>query len=120
MLDAKVRSLRDQFVTHWWSQLLYDGFYFSPEREFIENSLIFAQKNVNGVVRLRLYKGNCIILGRYSETEKLYDAVQASMDELTDFSPASTTGFIEISAIRLKKYGLQKISEGVDLSKRQS
>lgn len=46
VMDGKVRSLRDQFVTHHWSELLYTGHYFSPEREFIENSLVFCQKRV--------------------------------------------------------------------------
>lgn len=46
VMDGKVRSLRDQFVTHNWSELLYNGLYFSPEREFIENSLVFSQKRV--------------------------------------------------------------------------
>lgn len=46
VMDGKVRSLRDQFVTHHWSELLYNGFYFSPEREFVENSLIFSQRRV--------------------------------------------------------------------------
>jgi argininosuccinate synthase len=46
VLDGAVRSLRDQFVTHNWSELLYKGLYFSPEREFIENSLVFAQRRV--------------------------------------------------------------------------
>jgi argininosuccinate synthase len=46
VLDGAVRSLRDQFVTHNWSELLYKGLYFSAEREFIENSLVFAQRRV--------------------------------------------------------------------------
>ena len=46
VMDGKVRSLRDQFVTHHWSELLYNGLYFSPEREFIENSLVFSQRRV--------------------------------------------------------------------------
>lgn len=46
VMDGKVRSLRDQFVTHSWSEILYNGLYFSPEREFVENSLIFSQKRV--------------------------------------------------------------------------
>jgi argininosuccinate synthase len=49
VMDGKVRSLRDQFVTHVWSELLYNGMYFSPEREFVENSLIFSQKRVVSV-----------------------------------------------------------------------
>ncbi|KAE8136094.1 argininosuccinate synthase [Aspergillus pseudotamarii] len=117
VLDGQVRALRDQFVTHNWSIQLYNGYYFSPEREFIENSLKFSQKRVNGEVRVRLYKGNPYILGRSSSTEKLYDAEEASMDSLEDFEPTDTTGFISISSIRLKKYGLQKAEEGENLSR---
>ncbi|KAL1898641.1 argininosuccinate synthetase [Ceratocystis pirilliformis] len=112
VMDGKVRSLRDQFVTHSWSEILYNGLYFSPEREFVENSLIFSQKRVNGEVRLRCYKGNAYIIGRSSETEKLYSEEESSMDSLVDFSPVDTSGFISINAIRLKKYGAQKIEEG--------
>ncbi|KAI9728567.1 MAG: Adenylosuccinate synthetase [Cirrosporium novae-zelandiae] len=117
VLDAQVRSLRDQFVTHNWSIYLYNGMYFSPEREFIENSLLFSQKRVNGEVKLRCYKGNAYVLGRSSSTEKLYSAEEASMDSLDNFSPVDTTGFIGIQSIRLKKYGLQKAEEGEKLSR---
>jgi argininosuccinate synthase len=57
------------------------------------------------------------VLGRSSETEKLYSSEEASMDSLVDFSPMDTTGFININAIRLKKYGMQKAEEGQSLSK---
>ncbi|OCL08218.1 argininosuccinate synthase-like protein [Glonium stellatum] len=117
VMDGKVRSLRDQFVTHHWSELLYNGLYFSPEREFVENSLVFCQRRVNAEVRLRCYKGSVSVLGRSSETEKLYSSEEASMDSLVDFSPVDTTGFININAIRLKKYGMQKAEEGQSLSK---
>lgn len=90
--------------------------YFSPEREFVENSLLFSQKRVNGEVRLRCYKGAAYVLGRSSESEKLYSAEEASMDSLDNFSPVDTTGFIGIQSIRLKKYGLQKAEEGESLS----
>lgn len=115
-MDREVRSLRDQFVTHAWTNLIYNGMYFSPEREFIENSLLFSQRRVNGKVRMQVCRGNVQILGRSSESEKLYSAEEASMDTLTNFSPVDTTGFINIQAIRLKKYGLQKIEEGQNLS----
>jgi len=117
VMDREVRALRDQFVTHSWSNLLYDGKYFSPEREFVENALVFAQKRVNGQVRLRLFKGHVYVLGRSSDTEKLYSAEEASMDSLDNFSPEETTGFIGIQSIRLKKYGLQKEEEGEKLSR---
>lgn len=117
VLDGRVRSLRDQFVTHTWTEILYNGLYFSPEREFVENSLLFSQQRVNGSVTLRLYKGNCDILGRASETEKLYDEHESSMDELLNFDPVDTTGFININAIRLKKFGRAKLEAGEDLAR---
>jgi argininosuccinate synthase len=107
-LDREVRALRDQFVTVNYSKILYNGLYFSPEREFLEASIKESQKSVNGQVRLRLYKGNCIVLGRNSETEKLYDASESSMDEIGAFEPFETGGFIKVQAIRLKKYGQMK------------
>jgi argininosuccinate synthase len=86
--------------------------YFSPEREFLESSITASQKCVNGQVRCRAYKGTMSVLGRSSETEKLYDMSESSMDEIGDFSPAETTGFINVSAIRLKKYGQMKAAAG--------
>ena len=74
-LDREVRALRDQFVTFNWSRILYNGLYFSPEREFLEASIIESQKTVNGHVRLRLYKGNCIVLGRSSVSLFLFPSI---------------------------------------------
>lgn len=108
VLDKEVRALRDQFVTPAYSKLLYNGSYFTPECEFIRSMIQPSQVTVNGSVRVRLYKGNVIILGRFSETENLYDATESSMDELTGFMPTDTTGFIAIQAIRIKKYGQAK------------
>lgn len=112
VLDREVRALRDQFVTFNYAKILYNGLYFSPEREFLEESIIASQKNVNGQVRCRCYKGAFTVLGRSSETEKLYDASESSMDEIGAFSPADTTGFISVQAIRLKKYGEAAAAQG--------
>lgn len=101
-LDRNVRRLRDQFVTPALSQILYNGHFFSPEREFVTASIPASQRTVNGVVRLKLFKGNVIVEGRFSE-EGLYDEKQSSMDELGGFEPTDTTGFIQIESIRLKK-----------------
>ncbi|KAL7622114.1 hypothetical protein AAE478_007616 [Parahypoxylon ruwenzoriense] len=116
VMDSKVREIRDQFCTISWSRLIYNGMYFSPEREFVENSIVFSQKNVTGEVRMMAYKGNAYVLGRKSDASNLYSAEDASMDSLEGFSPMDTTGFIEIQAIRLKKYGLQKIKDGQPLT----
>ncbi|TAQ83457.1 hypothetical protein B7494_g8220 [Chlorociboria aeruginascens] len=112
VLDREVRALRDQFVTFNYAKILYNGLYFSPEREFLEESIVASQKNVNGQVRCRVYKGSFTVLGRSSDTEKLYDASESSMDEIGAFSPADTTGFISVQAIRLKKYGDAKQAKG--------
>ena len=115
VMDREVRALRDQFVTFNYAKLLYNGLYFSPEREFLEDSITASQKNVNGSVRCRAFKGMFSVLGRWSETEKLYDASESSMDEIGDFAPTDTTGFISVQAIRLKKYGKAKAASGNSL-----
>lgn len=106
VLDREVRALRDQFITYNFAKILYNGLYFSPEREFISAAIPASQKSVNGQVRCRVYKGSFAVLGRSSQTEKLYDMSESSMDELgSTFEPVDTTGFISVQAIRLKKYG---------------
>ena len=115
VMDREVRALRDQFVTFNYAKLLYNGLYFSPEREFLEDSITASQKNVNGSVRCRAFKGMFSVLGRWSDTEKLYDASESSMDEIGDFAPSDTSGFISVQAIRLKKYGKAKEESGNSL-----
>ncbi|KAJ4479633.1 putative argininosuccinate synthase [Lentinula edodes] len=110
-LDRNVRALRDQFVTIEFSKILYNGHFFTPEREFITAAIPASQRTVNGVVKLKLYKGNVIIEGRES-SEGLYDEQQASMDELGGFEPSDTTGFIAIESIRIKKWAQANIAKG--------
>lgn len=107
-LDRQVRNLRDQFVTPQYSNLLYNGQYFSPEAEFLLAAIEASQKTVNGEVRLKLYKGNVIVEGRSSKTNNLYDMEESSMDVQGGFSPVDSEGFIKIQSIRLKKWGLTK------------
>lgn len=68
VLDRNVRALRDGFVTTELSKILYNGYWFSPEREFVQSCLAASQKVVNGIVRLALLKGNVIVEGRSSQT----------------------------------------------------
>lgn len=65
-LDRNVRALRDQFVTIEFSRILYNGHFFTPEREFVTAAIPASQRTVNGVVKLKLYKGNVIVEGRES------------------------------------------------------
>ncbi|KAJ1962681.1 argininosuccinate synthetase [Dispira parvispora] len=107
VLDREVRQFRDEHVTPAFSKILYNGLYFSPEGAYINSTLEASQKNVNGVVRLKLYKGNVIVEGRFSDTEKLYDMEESSMDVHGGFSPQDSEGFIKIQSIRLKKWNGQ-------------
>lgn len=79
-LDRNVRRLRDQFITPQFSQILYNGFFFSPEREFVTASIPASQRTVNGVVRLKLYKGNVIVEGRSSAEVIRYTRLSISYD----------------------------------------
>jgi argininosuccinate synthase len=119
-LDRNVRALRDQFVTVEFSRILYNGHFFTPEREFVTSAIPASQRTVNGLVRLKLYKGNVVVEGRNSAEvnvhdtrlsaptdivviQGLYDEHESSMDELGGFEPTDTTGFIQIESIRIKK-----------------
>ncbi|KAG2040084.1 putative argininosuccinate synthase [Suillus americanus] len=110
-LDRNVRALRDQFVTIELGRILYNGHFFTPEREFVTSAIPASQRTVNGTVRLKLYKGNVVVIGRYSD-EGLYDEQQSSMDELGGFEPTDTTGFIQIESIRIKKWGQANARKG--------
>ncbi|PAV19627.1 argininosuccinate synthetase [Pyrrhoderma noxium] len=110
-LDRNVRRLRDTFITPALSQILYNGHFFTPEREFVTSSIPASQRTVNGVVRVKLYKGNVVIEGRSSD-EGLYDEHESSMDELGGFEPTDTTGFIQIESIRIKKWAQANIRKG--------
>lgn len=70
-LDRNVRALRDQFVTIELSRILYNGHWFTPEREFVVSAIPSSQRTVNGVVRLKLYKGNVVVEGRSSDEVRI-------------------------------------------------
>jgi argininosuccinate synthase len=70
-LDRNVRAMRDQFVTVELSKILYNGHFFTPEREFVTSCIPASQRTVNGVVRLKLYKGNVVVEGRNSDEVRI-------------------------------------------------
>ncbi|CAO1627044.1 unnamed protein product [Jaminaea pallidilutea] len=111
-LDREVRRLRDSFITTKFSEQLYYGMFFTPECKFVRSCIPGTQGTVNGQVKLKLYKGNVIVQGRTSE-ETLYDEKFSSMDELGGFQPEETTGFIEVNAIRIKRYGVGQVAKGL-------
>ncbi|KAJ1843308.1 argininosuccinate synthetase [Coemansia sp. RSA 2708] len=105
VLDREVRAYRDEHITPVFGKMMYNGLYFSPEGDLLTKMVPLTQTNVNGSVRVKLYKGSLTMEGRWSETETLYDMEQSSMDVQGDFEPIDSDGFIKIQSIRLKKWG---------------
>lgn len=81
-LDRNIRALRDQFVTVELSRILYNGHFFTPEREFVTSAIPASQRTVNGTVRLKLYKGNVVIEGRSSDEVKSQSVATPSVGYL--------------------------------------
>jgi argininosuccinate synthase len=99
-LDREVMHLRDSLVSR-YSELIYYGFWFSPERELIQGLIDESQANVNGRVRLKIYKGNCQVVGRKAE-KSLYRPEFATFEEDDVYSQADADGFIRLQGLRLK------------------
>jgi argininosuccinate synthase len=106
-LDREVMHLRDSLIPK-YSELVYNGFWFSPEREALQALVTETQRNVTGLVRLKLYKGNIIVAGRKSP-KSLYDPKIATMEgERSTYDQGDATGFIRLNALRLKVRALRK------------
>jgi argininosuccinate synthase len=99
-LDREVRKVRDQ-LSFKYAELCYNGMWFSPEMQYILESIKSAQKYTSGAVKVQLYKGNVIMKGRKSDFS-LYDERMSSMQESGGYNPLDATGFIQINSIRLK------------------
>ncbi len=101
-MDREVMHLRDTLGPK-YAELVYNGFWFAPEREAIQALVNESQKNVAGVVRVKLYKGNIIAAGRKSSVS-LYSPDIATMeaDPTKAYNQSDATGFIALSGLRLK------------------
>jgi argininosuccinate synthase len=100
-MDREVMQLRDSLIPK-YSALVYNGFWFSPEREALQSLVTETQRDVTGVVRLKLYKGNIIVAGRKSP-KSLYDPQIATMEAgASRYDQGDATGFIRLNALRLK------------------
>ncbi len=99
-LDREVMHIRDSLVPR-YTEMAYYGYWFSPEREMLQAMIDESQKNVTGFVRLKLYKGNCIVVGRKSELS-LYDPELASFEGEDVYNQKDSEGFIRLSGLRLK------------------
>jgi argininosuccinate synthase len=105
-LDREVMKIRDSLVQR-YSELIYNGFWFSPEMKLMQNTMDVAQETVNGVVRLKLYKGNCIPVGRKSD-QSLYQESFATFEEDEVYTQSDAAGFIRLNALRMTMQALNK------------
>lgn len=103
-MDREVMHLRDSLIPK-YSEIIYYGFWFSPEMKLLQAMIDQTQQNVSGVVRLELYKGNCRVLGRKSD-RSLYSEDFATFEKDSVFSQKDAEGFIRLNALRLR---IQKI-----------
>ena len=100
-LDRGAAHLKDELMPK-YAELIYNGFWFSPEREMLQASIDISQKNVSGTVRAKLYKGNVIITGRKSPFS-LYNESLVTFEEGTaDYNHSDAEGFIKLNALRLR------------------
>ncbi len=99
-MDREVMHLRDSLIPR-YSELVYNGFWYAPERETLQAFMDEAQQGVTGTARLKLYKGGCTVVGRKSPVS-LYDPETATFEEDTVYDQADATGFIKLTALRLR------------------
>ena len=110
-LDREVHHLRDELVPR-YAEMIYNGLWFSPEREALQQFMDSVQERVNGEARLKLYKGSATIDGRKSLTHGLYDEGMATFEADDVYDQSDATGFIRLRALRLRTLGARRISEG--------
>jgi argininosuccinate synthase len=97
-LDREEAHLKDELMPR-YAKLIYNGFWFSPEREMLQAAIDATQKNVNGEVRLKLYKGSVTVVGRKSESS-LFNPEYCTFEEDAVYDQKDAAGFIKLNALR--------------------
>jgi len=101
-LDREVAHLKDDLMPR-YAELIYTGYWWSPERKAIQVLVDHTQQHVNGWVRLKLYKGNVLVAGRDSKTDSLFDPTIATFeDDAGAYNQADAGGFIRLNALRMR------------------
>ena len=101
-LDREVAHLKDELMPR-YATLIYNGYWWSPERETLQTMIDTSQTDVNGWVRIKLYKGNVIVVGRDSKTDSLFDSNIATFeDDEGAYNQADAEGFIKLNAMRMR------------------
>ncbi len=110
-LDREVAHLKDDLMPR-YAALIYNGYWWSPERKILQTLIDATQEKVNGWVRLKLYKGNVIVVGRDSQSDSLFDPNIATFeDDAGAYNQGDAAGFIKLNALRLR------IAAGVESKK---
>lgn len=105
-MDREVLHLRNSLIPQ-YAKLVYNGFWFAPEREMLQTAMDQAASYVTGTARVKLYKGNCMVTGRKSD-QSLYDPELATFEEEAVYNQADAGGFIKLNALRLRMIAKQK------------
>jgi argininosuccinate synthase len=101
-LDRESAHLKDDLMPR-YASLIYNGYWWSPERQALQQLIDHTQQRVNGTVRLKLYKGNVMVVGRKSESDSLFDASIATFeDDAGAYNQKDAEGFIKLNALRLR------------------
>jgi argininosuccinate synthase len=101
-LDREVLALKDDLMPR-YARMIYNGYWFSPERRLLQGLIDESQKTVNGTVRVKLYKGTVTTVGRASKTDSLFDpAISTFEDDRGAYNQADATGFIRLNALRMR------------------
>jgi argininosuccinate synthase len=100
-LDREAAHLKDELMPR-YANLIYNGYWWSPEREMLQAAIDETQKVVNGDVRLKLYKGNVIVVGRKSEGSLFDEAIATFEDDAGAYDQKDAAGFIKLNALRLR------------------
>jgi argininosuccinate synthase len=101
-LDREVAHLKDDLMPR-YASLIYNGYWWSPERKMMQTMIDASQATVNGSVRVKLYKGNVDVVGRESKTDSLFDTTIATFeDDRGAYDQKDAAGFIKLNALRLR------------------
>ncbi len=101
-LDREVVALKDDLMPR-YARMIYNGYWFSPERQLMQTLIDESQKRVNGKVRLKLYKGTILVIGRESRSDSLFDiAISTFDDDQGAYNQADADGFIKLNALRMR------------------
>ena len=105
-LDREAAHLKDELMPK-YAKLVYNGFWFAPEREMMQAAIDATQENVSGVVRIKLYKGNVSVVGRKSDNSLFSEKIATFEDDQGAYDQKDAEGFIKLNALRLRLKSLQ-------------